>query len=777
MQKIVYLFIVLILFSFNFSQAQSTDLSIGQWKAHLPFRKGVTVTQSSTDVYYSAEQAIIRFAKDGSEQERITKVEGLSSVGVRTLGFNKGAETLLVVYESGVIDLLTDEGIFTILNIPQSEIVLGEKIIFDFHHANDSITYLASNFGVSKMNVVTGKFPSTTKTPVQIEAITIFNNALYAGTEEGIYVGNLDGSVNLDDFNNWTFLDETVGLPADYTARSLAVQYDKLYMEVNDSLYSFDGSQVEFVHFQEETAVSFLSAEGSSLIAGFDNEDNTTNTDVFIIDENNNLTSGPGSCIAHPLGGVEDETGRIWLADLFPDYRVWDTSNGSCNPKTINAPRTNEVANILIDNEDVWIASGGIDPTNNTGLGINSGVFSLIDSEWEDYNKFNISQLSGRWDDFNVMARHPENGTIYSGSFNSGLAVFERSDDNEIKVDTFTKFNSGLNPDVGSINDTRVSGLIFDDEANLWVSNPRSNTPIAVLRNDGTWKSFNLPCTADNSTKNIAIDAFGYKWAVLTNSSFGLVVFDEGDLNDDSDDRCKVITASNSNLPTNEVRDLALDLDGNMWVGTKQGVIVFECDVLNENSDCPGSLRIVEEDDFGGFLLSEEDVATVAIDGANRKWFGTTNGIFVQSPSGEEKVLRLTKDNSPLFSDVIQDIAFDNITGEVYIGTSEGLQVFRSDATGGGVINSSNINVFPNPVRPDYNGLIAINGLAEDANVKITDVSGLLVFETTALGGQAVWDGLDYTGRKANTGVYLVFATNKNTTNPNTAIAKILFIN
>jgi ligand-binding sensor domain-containing protein len=339
----------------------------------------------------------------------------------------------------------------------------------------------------------------------------------------------------------------------------------------------------------------------------------------------------------------------------------------------------------------------------------------------------------------------------------------------------YNEDNSSFQTDIGSPTNSRVGGLAFDDENNLWISNSRAENPISVLRNDGTWKNFALPCTSDNTTRNMAIDAFGYKWFAMMNTGLGILVFDEGDLNDDGDDRCIVITTSNSNLPTNEVRDLALDLDGNMWVGTKQGVIVFECNVLD--NDCPGSLRIVDEDDFGAFLLEEEDVLSVAVDGANRKWFGTTNGIFVQSPSGEEKVANFTTANSPLFDNTIQDIAFDNVTGEVYIGTNEGLQVYRSDATAGGLIHDANVTVFPNPVRPEYTVQIAIKGLAEDADVKITDVTGLLVYETTALGGQAIWDGKDYTGRKANTGVYLVFSTSKTISNPNTAIAKILFIN
>ena len=202
---------------------------------------------------------------------------------------------------------------------------------------------------------------------------------------------------------------------------------------------------------------------------------------------------------------------------------------------------------------------------------------------------------------------------------------------------------------------------------------------------------------------------------------------------------------------------------------------IFECDVIN--SDCPGSLRIGELDEFGAHLFEDQNIQTIAIDGANRKWFGTLSGIFVLSPSGEEQVASYTVDNSPLFDNQIIDIAFNHETGEAFIGTAKGLQVLRTEATKGGPINSNNVLVFPNPVRPEYTGLIAIKGLAQDADVKITDVNGTLVYETTALGGQAIWNGNDYNGRRANTGVYLVFSTNDNNTNPEAIVAKILFVN
>ncbi|MEO1714161.1 MAG: regulator, partial [Bacteroidota bacterium] len=377
--------------------------------------------------------------------------------------------------------------------------------------------------------------------------------------------------------------------------------------------------------------------------------------------------------------------------------------------------------------------------------------------------------------DFLDIEIHPETEVIYAGAYYDGLIVYDRSE-----YEVVDNSNSSLtNPPVDSAR-TRISGLAFDQENNLWVSNfGAEDGAISVLRaEDGQWQKFNPPACQEDALAQVAVDFNNYKWFVSQSTSTGMIVLDAGVLNDPSDDRCRVFTEGNSNLPSNQVNCVEVDLDGDVWIGTAAGTVVFECGPSVFEPECTGSLRIVEQDNFGAFLLETENIRTIAIDGANRKWFGTDNGIFVQSSNGEEQVAFYNVENSPLFDNVINDIAIHPTTGEIYIGTNKGLQSIRGEAVEGGLVNSNEVVVFPNPVRPDYEGVIAINGLAQDANVKITDVHGQLVFEGEAFGGQAIWDGRDYNGRRAATGVYLVFSTSQsNFSNPNTAVAKIMFIN
>ncbi|MEL7021427.1 MAG: two-component regulator propeller domain-containing protein, partial [Bacteroidota bacterium] len=402
-----------------------------------------------------------------------------------------------------------------------------------------------------------------------------------------------------------------------------------------------------------------------------------------------------------------------------------------------------------------------------------TGFYSLVAGEWTAYNRNNTTALAELFDFYTILTNTATN-EVYAGSFLDGLVVFDGTN-----FTVYDDSNSSLNNAIGDENRTRVSGLALDATGNLWISNHAAERPFSVRTTTGDWQSFSTSRCAGNDANllEVLVDDNGYKWFTSNTSSVGLLVYDTGVLEDNSDDRCRVFTSTNSALPNNTVKDIVVDQDGDVWVGTSEGVVVFQCGPqVFDNCDATEITTDQDETNLGR-LLSGNEVSAVAIDGGNNKWFGTTNsGIFVQSPDGREQLAHFNINNSPLLSNTITDISIRDKTGEVFIGTSEGLMSYRAQATSGGVVNSNNIYAFPNPVRPEYDGDIAITGLAQNADVKITDVNGQLIYETRAQGGQAIWDGNDYNGRRASTGVYLVFSTNNNLNNPDAAVAKILFI-
>jgi ligand-binding sensor domain-containing protein len=754
----------------NFSAAfAQSDLTIGQWKSHLPFNTGISVTQSSDRIFYATPQAVLAIDKADLALERISKVEGLTKVGVSLVKYNQESKILVVVFDNGAIDLLTPEGIVSLPSIPASNILLGEKRVNEVFMANDSIAYLAANFGLSTLNLKTGLFPNTVKTPFEVKAVRIFNGLIYIATQEGIYTADPTAGYNVDDFSNWEWLGGERGFPQDYSSEALDVYNGKLYLGVNDSLYVYDGDTAQYFYHLDGFFVKYLSSEGQHLLAG-----HTCNTGcvskVIFLNENGYVRENPFGCVDLSRYAIEDEQGTIWYANSGKTFRANFPGQGGCVQISANSPVSTNIAAIDVADNGVWVAAGGLD-LSFIAIGLRDGFYWLADGFWENRSIENEPALAGVSDFIDIKV-HPSNGKVYGAAYWDALVEFDPVT-KEFQVFNETNSDGKLDFAVQDPTRTRVLGLAFDAAENLWMTNNNAPSPLVVRRKDGTWENYALSCSNERSIYKIVVDRLGYKWMNTFNSNIGIIVFDEGDPADPADDRCKIINASNSVLPTNEVNALEVDRDGAIWVGTKNGAAVFQCDPF---SDCSGTLPFVEVDGFGANLLEEQDVRCVAVDGANRKWFGTSAGVFVMSPEGTEQIAHFTEENSPLFSNVIIDIDFNEATGEAFIGTANGLISYRGEATTGKAFHSG-VLVYPNPVRPDYEGPIAIKGLAEDATVKITDVSGQLVYETQALGGQAIWNGRDYNDRKVNTGVYLVFATSRNQSSPSVAVAKVLVVN
>ena len=759
-------------------------LPIGKWRSHLPYRIGQSVTQSHTKVYFATDWSVLTIDKEEDAVDFLSTVDGLSNTGIERIKYNLFNEALIVVYLNSVIDIVRPDGVITMNQLKNFNNITGEKSVKDLFIQNDSMVYLAAGYGVSRINISSAEFDFTTFTGIPVEKVLVYEGDIFAATQEGIYTIP-DNALNPEDFGTWRWLGPEEGFPADYSSRNLVEFAGDLYAEVNDTLFRLTGDGLEFVRHEPGHLIEYMSAEGEHLITYFRCIAEGCSRGMLRFFKADGTTGRYyTSCLGESKYAVEDERGRVWFADGFRNFRSLDgIDDQECNFKTYNSPYSENTHSLHSSGSQLWLAAGGVDQRFNNRF-LDHGFASFLDGQWTIYNRNTVDAMKGENpDDPNddlldilFVAVHPGNGKIYAASYFEGLL--------ELDGDKFTLFNeknSSLGNAVGDGSRTRVSGLAFDENNNLWISNYLATRPLSVLTDLGTWKNFDLACR-QTQIHQIGIDFNGFKWIVVNGGQAGIILFDEGDLNDEADDRCRSFTSTNSELPTNQTNCLAVDREGDVWVGTSEGVVIFECGSNAFDPNCVGTRRIIQQDGVNAYLLGTEDIRTIAVDGANRKWIGSRNGVFVLSPNGEEQIARFTAENSPLFDNFIVNITVNQQSGEVFIATNKGLISYQSDAVEGRRIVHSDITVFPNPVRPDYEGPIAIRGLAENANVKITDINGQLVFETQALGGQAVWNGRDYSGRRANSGVYLVFSTS-NPRNvgfsgkPDAAIAKIVLLN
>jgi ligand-binding sensor domain-containing protein len=413
------------------------------------------------------------------------------------------------------------------------------------------------------------------------------------------------------------------------------------------------------------------------------------------------------------------------------------------------------------------------------------GFSSYINNKWNSlsvYKEDHDPLLDSIYDFVDVKINPSNPSQVYIATWQKGLVKYENNQ--------MTIYNAGIgNSSIGENyywpGRYFVSNLSYDAYGNLWMTNPLSQRPLSVLKKDGKWKSFAIPDLSSNFYKvdKLVATSWGDIWITNINSSNLYVYSYKGTLDAESDDDkdpfslSNLVNEGNALTASNVVYCITEDRDGNLWVGTDAGpVVISNGRYFSDNSASAYKIKVAlnTEDNSAVFLLESERINCIAVDGANRKWLGTQNsGVYLVSADGINQIKHFTAENSPLFTNTVIDIKINSNTGEVFFATDRGMISYRSDATKGSD-EFGDVYVFPNPVREDYTGDIAITNLITDAIVKITDISGNLVYQTRAKGGQATWDGKNLRGMRVNTGVYLVFCSNDDGTK--TFVTKLLFI-
>ncbi|MDP6909719.1 MAG: two-component regulator propeller domain-containing protein, partial [Flavobacteriales bacterium] len=394
-----------------------------------------------------------------------------------------------------------------------------------------------------------------------------------------------------------------------------------------------------------------------------------------------------------------------------------------------------------------YVASGSITLTWNNQFN-GAGMYSFKSDEWKNISVYDSEETESLRDYIRVLVDPFDSKRVYATSWGGGLVEYY---DDQF-VEHYDTSNSALQTMLGTDDVLRVSGMEIDrNTGTLWVSGSGSTDLLFSKSQSGEWDSYHIEGLGNITLSDIAIDDIGQKW-VIAPRGVGLVVYnDNGTLGNTNDDQSIKLTQNlnNGNLASNNIYSIVADFDGEIWVGTDNGISVFYSpESVFSGGNFDSQQILVEQDGYVQHLLENEGVTAIAIDGANRKWIGTAGaGVFLMSDDGTEQILHFTKDNSPLFSDQITSLGIDHLSGEVFIGTSKGIVSYRGTATWGTPeIIPDNIYAYPNPVEPDYDGPIAIKGLVRDADVKITDAAGNVVFATIADGGQAIWDGNSFNG-------------------------------
>jgi hypothetical protein len=739
--------LLLLIFFYKLS-AQNPIPPIGQWREHLNYQQTIQVING--DKIYCATNTNL-FSVDASKEiERYSKVSGLNDIGVQCIGWDAATRQLIIAYANSNVDVIKNSNNKNISDIKRSSIS-GNKTIYSIY-CKDGLAYLSSGLGVivvnlSKYEIKDTWFIGNNGAQVKINALTIDGTSIYAATEEGLK--NIPvNSTNLSNYANWQTISGANGLSAG-PVKNIQFTNNKVIAEKNDSLFILNGNTWTLLYTDKNWPIVSITASENKLsvcqrtMAG--------NARVIILTTTGQIEKNisQSGVISFPRSAVLDNN-VVWIADQFGGLSMFGAALERFIP---NGPPGTADGEILVKNGILYAAAGSVNTAWNYQYNRN-GVYYLEQDQWRFKSGSNLPILDSALD-FITLAIDPTDASVWAGSFGGGLVNLK----GETQPVIYKKNNSSLQAAIGDPNSFRVSGLAFDQTNNLWISNYGAPQNLQVKKTDGSWKAFSIPFThIENAVSQIVIDDINQLWIVSPKDN-GVFCYNYGkNIDNTADDKWKFYKqgGGNGNLPSNNVLCLLKDRDGFIWVGTDKGIGIIQCigDVFNAQS-CDAILPVVQLDRFAGLLFKDEIVQCMAVDGANRKWIGTKNGVWLISPNGDKIIYRFTEENSPLLNNDIKRIAVDPASGEVFISTLSGICSFRSTATEGSTTNN-NVLVFPNPVPPGYSGTIAIRGLVNNAIVKITELNGKLVFQTRALGGQAIWDGRNYNGQKIASGVYLV---------------------
>lgn len=773
---------LLLLNSICFGQLE--PMAIGEWKIHMPLNQAKDVAKSGEKYYTVFANGILLYDREDGSTELLSKANGLTSIGLSQVERDPISGTIVVGYSDGNLDLISTEGeIYNMSDIKRSNI-LGDKSILNIVALND-LMYICTGFGIvvldpSRKEIKDTYIFGSGGTNIKVNSVCTDGTKLYAATEDGLYSALLSNPF-LSNYTSWTkdtsLNPAAVNGPFDH----IAYHGNKLFIsrEIvgnnNDSAYVFNGTW-SYLNLAFSNDVNRMKSIGDKLLF-------IGNGSVGLYDANMVETSYMFAYTFDYIDATDADysasENQLYIADrrfgLTRGVNTWNNERVSGD-----SPYNSGCAHIAAQQGNIVIAHDGFAGVNGLNT-YSKGMFSAtFDSKWLNFNEIteNLMSSDSVFDAVSVIIDPKDKDHFYGGSYSyKGLFEFQ---DGEI-VNVYDESNSAIGS-AGITGYNSIAALDFDEDGNLWMINSKSTEPLIVKKKDGSWLSFDVGSTMKNrNIYDLEAGKSGYIWiaAPTGNNIGGLLVYNTNSTIDDlNDDESKFysIGAGFGNLPSQDVKCVTEDLDEEIWIGTANGIaVVYNQDGIFNGSNSDAQQILIEQDGNVQVLLENEVITDIEVDGANRKWISTEgSGAFLISEDGQEEILRLTKENSPLLSNIVYDIAIDQFTGDVYFATSDGISSLRYTSTG-----SSNayleVVAFPNPVKSDYTGQVAVKGLSRNSDFKITDLTGNIVYHGTSLGGQAIWDLKDISGNRVSTGVYLIYCNSES--GAKDAIAKLLVIN
>lgn len=762
--KKCFLWLVVFLFQMGFSQQNLN------WKGYFSYNVIKDISESSTKIYAAAENALFTQNLTSHELKTINSVDGLSGQTISAIYHSDAFNKTVVGYQDGLLIVINDADgtVLNVVDIINKNIPANIKKVNHFMEHN-GILYISCDFGIVQYKLATLEFGDTyfigpSGQEIRVMETTLFNNEIYAVTQlYGIRKASITNP-NLIDFAQWQSFD------AGFWSGLVTFNNQLIGLNVNNTIYKHNGTFFESLANLGQTGIDIRATPNYLIVTG------TSRVMIFSTALNQVVNIQASQVTALP---VTFTCATVIGQNIF----IGTNENGLLSSTIANptafefimpdGPLMNNMFSITSSATSLWAVYGGYDVSYNPSTYIGFSLSEFGVSKYTEQNGWlNIpyNAVLGTKAIVRIGVNPNNESEVYMASYHSGLLKI-LNDIPTTLLDQNNTGSTGLESLAGGTS-VRINAPTYDRSGNLWLTNSRVKNSLKVLRSGGQWQSYNmetiLEAYSNNDFSRMAIDRSGTKW--MGTSKNGLIAFNE------SANQFKKATMGSDlgDLPSADVRAVAVDNRNQVWIGTTKGLRVLSAGSYNSENQMKANAIIISENDQGAQLMGEFFITDIAVNGSNQKWISTSDsGVFLVSPNGQDEIYHFTKDNSPLPSNTINDIEINSVSGEVFFATDKGLVSFKGTSTKPAE-NLDAVYVYPNPVRPNFDGTVKVAGLISKANVKITDIEGNLVYETTSEGGTIEWDTTAFGKYKVASGVYMIFIAAEDASE--TAVKKVMII-
>ena len=754
-------FLALLIFInlYSFSQVK-----VGQWVDHLSYNYTNSVAKVGNTVYVSNGQGLAKYNTTDNSIEKMTKIDGLSDVGVRLVRKCDANDALIVIYSNTNIDIIKPDG--SIINVSdiKRKTITGSKTINEVYFKG-TFAYIACGFGIivfdtQKLEIKDTYYIGNSTLNYKVYQVTSNDSAIFAATNVGLFYGKVNA--NLSNYQNWKSLN--TGIPVgpyngvvNFDGKIIANYSEKLKTNVDfaDTLYQYNGINWSKYPYKSNSTNKKIYDYSKYNVIVINDQWGASDYNPNGI-KNNYITQYDGGIYANINDLYYESKDQLYLADN--NYGLIDSKGTYSNIRvTLNGPAYNYANDIAIKDGNIALAPTNLGETySNVFTNKTASIYQ--NNEWSSLGNIIPNYVQ----DINCVAIDPNNKNhIAFGCMSSGIVEITNNQLTAVISDT----NSPMIGYQGAA-PLFVTGINFDKNSNLWSLVTNSPKLIQVRKKNNTWALLDFSQTISAATvSKVIFDKHDQAWVILARGGGLMVYKDVIGLSAPNPSNTKLVTTSKGQglLPSIDIYSICEDLDGKIWVGTQKGVTIFyNSENVFTSGNWDSQQILIEQDGHVAILLGDDKITAIAVDGANRKWIGTeSSGIYCLSPDGQTQIHHFTKDNSPLYSNLINSLVVDEITGDVFIANEIGVQSYRGSIIKGGE-NYNNIHAFPNPIRPGYTGSVYIKGLVDETIVKITDVAGNLIWESKSQGGQIAWNLLTNNGSRVSSGVYLINCSTAN---------------